>query len=102
MHYDSIVALELVYTDSFGLCVFCHKANKIYDDSIIYTRFDCVDYQKKVDGKDALYLYEYGTGSKLDVLLWCELRDNNRWFYADAETFDIIDAYISIKNPNRI
>lgn len=102
MHYDSIVALDVVDTERFGLCVFCHKAYKIYDDSIIYTRFDCVDYQKKVDDKNALYLYEYGKGTKLDILLWCELRDSNRWFYADAETFDIVDAYISVKNPNRI
>lgn len=79
-----LVNLELVLHETMGLCVYCHKANKTYDDSIIYSI--------NVVLTDKNYKYGWGVGSVDKKLL--DLYNKNRYYYATNEEGQIVDAYI--------
>lgn len=100
LQYDSLVRLEIVSTDHFGVCVYCHKANKIYDDSVIFNRLDFKDFIDHFPNNNLSYAnYMYGFGSnQLGKIIFTTLRNTNKWFYADGETFDIIQAYTEERN----
>ena len=85
----SLLRLTLVKIDNIGLGVYVTKSTTLYDDSIVYTHDDVIDYR-----------YRYGFGhTKLDKLIW-NLYKMNRFYYSTNDVGNIVENYIKrIKTP---
>ena len=85
----SLLRLTIVKIDNIGLGVYVTKSTTLYDDSIVYTHDDVIDYR-----------YRYGFGhTKLDKLIW-NLYKMNRFYYSTNDVGNIVENYIKrIKTP---
>lgn len=79
----NMVAVELWHSDKYGYHCRVHRATKIYDDSVIYTRGEI---------RDKRYRQGYGY-SKVDSWLW-NLLDKGLWHYATNSQKNFVDKYI--------
>lgn len=79
----NMVAVELWHSDKYGYHCRVHRATKIYDDSVIYTRGEI---------RDRRYRQGYGY-SKVDSWLW-NLLDKGLWHYATNSQKNFVDKYI--------
>lgn len=81
------VKLDLVRTAEIGLCVYVHRANRLYPDGIVLTHDNIIDSR-----------YQFGFGNKNSKILktiW-RLYAGNRFFYATNSDGALIKAYISM------
>lgn len=83
-HNDYLLNLELHHNKKLGCCVFVHKANRIYDDSVVYT-LDTVITEKN-------YKYKWGKNSLDDLIL--KLYRENKFYYATNFEGELVDTYI--------
>lgn len=79
----NMVAVELWHSEKYGYHCRVHRATKIYDDSVIYTRGEI---------RDKRYRQGYGY-SKVDSWLW-NLLDKGMWHYATNSQKNFVDKYI--------
>lgn len=79
----NMVAVELWRSEKYGYHCRVHRATKIYDDSVIYTRGEI---------RDKRYRQGYGY-SKVDSWLW-NLLDKGLWHYATNSQKNFVDKYI--------
>lgn len=79
----NMVSVELWHSDKYGYHCRVHRATKIYDDSVIYTRGEI---------RDKRYRQGYGY-SKVDNWLW-NLLDKGLWHYATNSQKNFVDKYI--------
>lgn len=88
-HAGKHVALDIVYNDIIGICVYCHPATIIHDDSIIYTSGNIIDNR---------YKYRFGDmkKDKLSQLIWGKLYNNNLFYYANNTVGALIDSYVGL------
>ena len=83
LYNNKLVNLELVQS-SLGLVVYCHKATKTYDDSIIYTLGEI---------RRPLDRYQLGY-SKIDKAIWNCFK-LNKFYYSTNDIGTIIENYIN-------
>lgn len=67
-YHNKLLALDIVAYDDIGYCINCHKASRLYDDSIVYSLSE---------PKDKRYRYYMGEGDKLDRLI-CRLVNSHK------------------------
>lgn len=79
----NMVAVELWHSEKYGYHCRVHRATKIYDDSVIYTRDEV---------RDKRYRQGYGY-SKVDQWLW-DLLDRGLWHFATNSQKNFVDKYI--------
>lgn len=79
----NMVAVELWHSEKYGYHCRVHRATKIYDDSVIYTRDEV---------RDKRYRQGYGY-SKVDQWIW-DLLDRGLWHYATNSQKNFVDKYI--------
>ena len=78
-----LLRLSIVKFEKIGYGVIVSKSTTLYDDSIIYTCGEIIDYR-----------YRYGYGyTKLDKVIW-GLFKKHKFFYSTNEQGSIIDSYI--------
>lgn len=87
-HNGKLVNLEVRYNDDHGLYIVVHKANDIYDDSVVYT----IDKQLK----DKRYKYKWGLSRMDDKLL--KMYHAGRWTYVSNAEGSLVENYISLMN----
>lgn len=90
-HNDYLLNLELHHNNKLGYCVFVHKANKTYDDSIMFTMDIIID--------DKNTRFKWGK-SALDNLL-LKLYLENKFYYATNFEGELIETYIRECNLNK-
>jgi hypothetical protein len=83
-HNGNLLNLEIMYNDKHGIYVVVHKANTLYDDSVIYT----LDKQLK----DSRYKYKWGVMLP-DTKLW-KLYQRGLWTYVSNTEGSLIDDYM--------
>ena len=77
--------LEIVEHENIGVCIYVHRANKLYDDSIVYTITDILDSR-----------YRYGTGfTKMDMYIWKKLYNRHKFFYTNNTCGSAVENYIN-------
>lgn len=81
-HNNYILALELFRSKELGFYVIVHKANRTYDDSIIYTLEDITAANER---------YKWGSG-KIDKMLF-KLLKCNKFYYATNLEGSLLDSY---------
>lgn len=84
---DKLVNLEIVKYENVGYWIIAHGATSVYDDSIIYTRDEIIDYR---------YRYKFGTGDKLDRFVW-RLIDTKRVSYSNNMIGSVVSHYMNLK-----
>lgn len=83
-HNGNLLNLEIMYNEKHQIYVVVHKANQIYDDSVVYT----LDKQLK----DSRYKFKWGT-LHTDDLLW-KLYQRGLWTYVTNTEGSLIDDYM--------
>lgn len=83
-HNGNLLNIEVMYSEKHGLYVVVHKANQIYEDSVIYT----LDKQLK----DSRYKYKWGT-SRVDERIFALYR-RGLWTYVSNTEGSLIDDYM--------
>lgn len=83
-HSAYLIQLELCHNERLGLFVKAHKANKYYDDSIIYT-YEGIE--------DKRFRHKYGY-TKLDSLIF-RLYERNKFFYSNNEVGNMVTSYVT-------
>lgn len=82
------IQLELAYTPTIGLIVLVHDCNEPSgDDCIIYTNGEITKINER---------FKFGNHTKLDLLIWNNLYNNNRFFYANNYIGSRLNNYIKI------
>lgn len=71
-----------IVNNDIGLCIYCHRATRIYDDSQIFTLEEITDPR-----------YIFGLGYRKKHLAIWKLLKNNRWYFDTNETGDAIERY---------
>ncbi len=84
-HNGNILNLEVMHNNKHGYYVVVHKANQIYDDSIVYT----LDKQLK----DKRYKYKWGIGN-VDRKLW-DMYAHGRFTYVTNMEGSIMDDFMN-------
>ncbi len=85
IEYDGeYIQLELTHTEDRGLIVNCHPTTRSHKDAIILTMEDI--YERN-------HLYGLGIKNKFFNLIW-KLYEQNKFYYSDNETGNIIVEYI--------
>ena len=87
LHNNILIRLELRKSSEIPIYVHCYRANKIKDDSIIFTMGDIIDSR-----------YVYGLGhNKLHKMIW-SLYNRNLFFYRTNMVGNLVnDFYINVK-----
>ena len=87
LHNNILIRLELRKSSEIPIYVHCYRANKIKDDSIIFTLGDIIDNR-----------YVYGLGhNKLHKMIW-NLYKRNLFFYRTNMVGNIVnDFYTNVK-----
>lgn len=83
-HNGNLLNLELMYNEKHQIYVVVHKANTLYDDSVIYT----LDKQLK----DSRYKFKWGV-LHTDDILW-KLYQRGLWTYVSNTEGSLIDDYM--------
>ena len=83
-HNGNLLNLEIMYNEKHLIYVVVHKANQIYDDSVVYT----LDKQLK----DSRYKYKWGE-KLVDTKLW-KLYQRGLWTYVSNTEGSLIDDYM--------
>ena len=83
-HNGNLLNLELMYNEKHQIYVVVHKANQIYDDSVVYT----LDKQLK----DSRYKFKWGV-LHTDDILW-KLYQRGLWTYVSNTEGSLIDDYM--------
>ena len=90
-HNNILVALDVIKTDKHGTCIFCHKATRYYDDSIIYSLGD-----RETNN------FIYGLGvTPPQKIIW-ELYKQNKFYYATNEIGYTVENYVLSAKKNRL
>lgn len=88
IHYiqysNRLINLELRFCNELGLYVYCHKATRIYDDSIIYTNDNMI--------KNKQYRFLFGS-TNLDKKIFT-LYNYNKWYYQNNTIGSQVNNYI--------
>lgn len=82
---SQLVGMDICLSDSLGVCVICHKANRTYDDSIIFTKDDSGIY-------DSRYRYLMTGKDKLEVLL-LKCYNENKFYYQNNQIGAIVSNF---------
>lgn len=82
---NELVRLSIVKFETLGIGVIVQNSTTTYDDSIIYTIDDLIDYR-----------YRYGVGyTKLDRFIWQQY-NRNKFYYATNEQGSIVESYLQL------
>ncbi len=83
-HNGNLLNLEVMYNEKHQIYVVVHKANQIYDDSVVYT----LDKQLK----DSRYKFKWGE-KLIDTKIW-KLYQRGLWTYVSNTEGSLIDDYM--------
>lgn len=81
---NRLINLEIRFCDELGLYVYCHKATRVYDDSIIYTNDSII--------KNKQYRFLFGS-TNLDKKIFT-LYNQNKWYYQNNTIGSQVNNYI--------
>lgn len=79
-----LVQLEVCHNERLGIFIKAHKANKPYDDCVIYTAGEILDRR---------YRYRLGTGKPIDNLIFKRYTEN-KFYYSNNEVGNVVQSYI--------
>lgn len=81
---NRLINLELRFCNELGLYIYCHRATRIYDDSIIYTNDNMI--------KNKQYRFLFGH-TNLDKKIFT-LYNQNKWYYQNNTIGSQVNNYI--------
>lgn len=90
-HNNVLVALDIIKTEKHGTCIFCHKATRYYDDSIIYSIGD---------RETSNFIYGLGV-TPPQKIIW-ELYKQNKFYYATNDVGYTVENYVLSAKKNRL
>lgn len=81
---NRLINLELRFCEELGLYIYCHKATRVYEDSIIYTNDTMI--------KNKQYRFLFGS-TNLDKKIFT-LYNQNKWYYQNNTIGSQVNNYI--------
>lgn len=81
---NRLINLEIRFCEELGLYIYCHRATRIYDDSIIYTNDNMI--------KNKQYRFLFGS-TNLDKKIFT-LYNQNKWYYQNNTIGSQVNNYI--------
>lgn len=91
IEYNSqLVGVDICLSETLGIVVVCHKANKTYDDSIIFTKDDTGIY-------DSRYRYLMTGKDRLEKLI-LKCYHENKFYYQNNQIGAIVSNFFKANN----
>lgn len=97
LYNECLLNLEIVKSEKLGMCLYIHKASKLYPDSVIYTdlcfsEFIRSEFCRKYDY--TINNYRYGLGNaKIDKWIHVDSINDNKHYYDSSDSSELYNSY---------